>query len=123
MSIRRAWSKRNLPRPLHCLERATPKSNMGTSESRAQHVEACELCQQRLMYMSSMESNELEVSKLLNGFVTLNDKHSQTGFEQPSSHGLGQHDVLLGPPSQLDFRVCNISRNALASGFRRGNRC
>jgi eukaryotic-like serine/threonine-protein kinase len=69
----------------------------------AQHVEACELCQQRLMYMSSMESSELEVSTLLNGFVTLNDKHSQTGFEQPISHGLGQHDVLLGPPSHPEM--------------------
>ena len=68
----------------------------------AQHVEACELCQQRLMYMSSMETNEREVSELLSGFGALNSNHSAKQIENPSDK-LGEHDVLLGPPSHPEM--------------------
>jgi len=71
----------------------------------AQHVESCVLCQQRLAYMASMESTELEVSEFLNGFVDKTGSNSSRPFrsEDRGGHMLGKYDVELGPPSHPEM--------------------
>lgn len=81
-----------------------------TNAGVAEHVESCELCQQRLAYMASMESTEVEVNQLLSGFVdetgTGNSRVDHGAVERikaRTGNEFGSYNVELAPPSHPEM--------------------
>ncbi len=70
----------------------------------AQHVEACELCQQRLSHMAAMNVTDSEVSALLSGFVEVvgADSCSVSEGARGAQKNLGS-EFQFAPPSHPEM--------------------
>lgn len=72
----------------------------------SRHVEACELCQQRLAHMVSMESSEREVCELLNGFVDTYAERSRNSFMTAGNRAegeLGEYEIAFSKASHPEM--------------------